>query len=62
VTDVRPGASLQVIGVDAAHITVRVTSPPIGVTLLQLAGVGKRVQVTAAGEAEPQSGITQPGQ
>ncbi len=60
--EVRPGATLQVLEVDAAHITVEVTSPPVPVTLLQFAGVGRSVRVTAIGEAEPQTGITEPGQ
>jgi Flp pilus assembly protein TadG len=59
---VRPGATLQVLEVDAAHITVEVTSPPVPVTLLQLAGVSNSVAIRAIGEAEPQTGITEPGQ
>jgi hypothetical protein len=60
--EVRPGATPQVLAVDAAHITVEVTSPPVPVTLLQLAGVGSSVRVTALGDAEPQTGIAEPGQ
>ena len=62
VGDVRPGATIRVLEVDGGHIIVQVTSPPVSVTLLQLAGVGKTVRVEAIGEAEPETGITQPGQ
>lgn len=62
IDEVRPGATLRVIEVDAAHITVQVTSPPVPVTLLQLAGVGKTVTVDAIGQAQPRTGITEPGQ
>jgi Flp pilus assembly protein TadG len=61
IDEVRPGATLQVLEVDAAHITVEVTSPPVPVTLLQLAGVGSSLTIRAIGEAEPQTGITEPG-
>lgn len=62
VDDVRPGATIEVLAVDAAHISVMVTSPPLPVTLLQLAGVGRTVRAQAIGEAQPQTGITEPGQ
>jgi hypothetical protein len=62
VADVRPGATLVVLDVNATHIAVRVTSPPVSVTLLHLAGVGRAVRVAAVGEASPQTGITQVGQ
>jgi Flp pilus assembly protein TadG len=60
--EVRPDAKLRVIEVDAAHIIVEVTSPPVPVTLLQLTGAGKSVTVQAIGQAQPQTGITEPGQ
>lgn len=62
IADVHPGATITVTEVDATHITVRVTSSPVQVTLLQLAGVRGPVRVQATGEAAPQTGITQPGQ
>ena len=62
IDDVRPGTTIQVLAVDAAHIRVKVTSAPIPVTLLQLAGVGRTVRAQAIGEAQPQTGITEPGQ
>jgi Flp pilus assembly protein TadG len=62
VDDVRPGATIEVLAVDAAHIRVKVTSPPVPVTLLQLAGVGRTVRADAVGEAVPQTGIAEPGQ
>jgi Flp pilus assembly protein TadG len=62
IDEVRPGATLQVLEVDAEHITVEVTSPPVAVTLLQLAGVGNSVTVRAIGNAGPQTGITELGQ
>jgi Flp pilus assembly protein TadG len=62
VNEVRPGATIQVLEVDAAHITVQVTSPPVPVTLLQLAGLGSALNVSAIGTAEPRTGITEPGQ
>lgn len=58
---VQPAATITVTEVDATHISVRVTSPPVQVTLLQLAGVGT-VRVQASGRAEPRTGITEPGQ
>ncbi len=57
----RPGGSVAVLAVDANHIAVRVTSPPVPVTLLQLAGVGSSIRVQAVGAAVPESGITEPG-
>jgi Flp pilus assembly protein TadG len=60
--DVLPGATLAVLEVDGTHISVEVTSPPVSVTLLQLAGVGRTVRVQAIGAATPQTGITEPGQ
>ena len=62
VAEVRPQATIAILDVDASHITVQVTSPPVSVTLLQLAGTGKAMQVEATGEAVPETGITQPGQ
>jgi Flp pilus assembly protein TadG len=59
--EVRRGATLTVLAVDANHIAVRVTSPPVSVTLLQLAGVGSTVRVQAVGAAVPETGITAPG-
>ncbi len=53
--------SVAVLAVDANHIAVRVTSPPVPVTLLQLAGVGSSIRVQAVGAAVPESGITEPG-
>jgi Flp pilus assembly protein TadG len=62
IDEVRPGATIQVLAVDATHIRVRVTSRPVPVSLLQLAGVGQTVRAEAIGEAEPQTGIAEPGQ
>ena len=61
IADARPGASVAVLAVDANHIAVRVTSPPVPVTLLQLTGVGSSIRVQAVGAAVPESGITEPG-
>jgi Flp pilus assembly protein TadG len=49
----RPGASVAVLAVDANHIAVRVISPPVPVTLLQLAGVGSSIRVQAVGAPFP---------
>jgi Flp pilus assembly protein TadG len=62
IAEVRPGAAVEVLEVDPAHITVEVTSPPVPVTLLQLVGVGNAVRVSAIGTAQPRTGITEPGQ
>ena len=62
IDSVRPGATIQVLAVDPAHIRVKVASPPVGVSLLQLTGIGQTVRVEAVGEAEPQTGIAEPGQ
>jgi Flp pilus assembly protein TadG len=62
VTDVRPAATLAIVSVDAYYIAVQVTSSPVSVTLLQLAGVGTTVRVQATGVTAPQTGITEPGQ
>jgi Flp pilus assembly protein TadG len=61
IAEARPGASVAVLAVDGNHIAVRVTSPPVPVTLLQLAGVGSSIRVQAVGAAVPESGITEPG-
>jgi Flp pilus assembly protein TadG len=62
IAEVSPQAMITILDVDATHITVKVTSPPVSVTLLQLAGAGTTVCVEATGEATPETGITQPGQ
>ena len=62
IDNVRPGATIQVLAVDTAHIRVKVTTSPIAITLLQLAGVGQTVRAEAIGEAGPRTGITEPGQ
>ncbi len=62
IANVQPGATITVTEADATHIRVKVTSPPVPVTLLQLAGVGGPMRVQATGEAAPQTGITRPGQ
>jgi len=61
IAQVQPSATVAVLAVDANHIAVRVTSPPVSVTLLQLAGVGRSVRVQAVGAAVPETGITEPG-
>lgn len=60
--DVRPTATIRVLEVDTAQLKVQVTSAPVSVTLLQLAGVGQSVRVAAIGKAQSETGIMEPGQ
>ena len=63
VAEVQPAAAIVVTEVDPGHIRVQVTSPPVKLTLLQLVpGLQTTIRVQASGQAEPQTGITQPGQ
>ena len=62
VAEVQPGAAIVVTEVDPMHIRVRVTSPPVKLTLLQLVPGLQTIRVQASGQAEPQTGITEPGQ
>jgi hypothetical protein len=63
VAEVQPAASIVVTEVDPRHIRVQVTSPPVKLTLLQLVpGLQTTIRVQASGQAEPQTGITHPGQ
>jgi hypothetical protein len=62
VAEVQPAAALVVTEVDPTHIRVRVTSPPVKLTLLQLVPGLQTVRVQASGQAAPQTGITEPGQ
>jgi uncharacterized membrane protein len=56
VTEVQPAATATVVEVDPSHIKVRVVSPPVRLTLLQLAGVGP-VRLEATARSEPRIGI-----
>jgi Flp pilus assembly protein TadG len=51
-----PGLTASVQA-DARHVVVRVTSRPIPMTLLRIAGI-MQVQVTADASAEPRTGVT----
>lgn len=59
--EVQPRASIDIAEVDADHIRVRVTSPPISLTLLRLVGLSS-VRVDASARAVPRTGITAVGQ
>ena len=62
VGEVQPAAAIVVSEVDPQHIRVRVTSPPVKLTLLQLIPGLQTIRVQASGQAEPRTGITRPGE
>ena len=61
VAELQPAATATVVEVDARHIKVRVVSPPVRLTLLQLAGVGP-IQLEATARSEPRIGIIAAGE